>query len=139
MLRSLEGVKLLSLDALLVTTIGSFEGGNALKVMLANSAADKTLLPSVRQLKDLLASLEHRCVRSGFTDSVLGYQPFLTSSQALFGTQAHDLWSRCALYPDPVGIEKLVDAFRQLSRIGDAQQVTIRTTTSAPWIMIYAK
>ena len=139
LVRSLAGVQFLGLVTSLVTTIGAFQGGNALEAMLTSWAADKTLLPTARQLKDLLASLEHRCMRSGFADSVLGYHILLTTSLNLSGTQAHDLWRGCAQYPEAVGIAMLVDAFRQLSRIGDAQQVTIRTTACAPWIVAFTK
>lgn len=139
LVRSLAGVQFLGLAASLVTSIGSFQGGNALAAMLIDSAADKTLLPTARQLGDLLTSLEHRFVRSGFADSVLGYHIFLTNSQALSGTQAQNLWRGCALHPEPKGVAMLVDAFRQLSRIGDAQRITIKTTTCAPWIAAFTK
>ena len=78
-------------------------------------------------------------MRSGFADSVLGYHILLTTSLNLSGTQAHDLWRGCAQYPEAVGIAMLVDAFRQLSRIGDAQQITIKTTACAPWIVAFTK
>ena len=139
LVRSLAGVQFLGLAASLVTSIGSFQGGNALEAMLVNTAADKTLIPTARQLKDLLASLEHRCVRSGFADSVLGYHAFLTKPQALSGTQAQNLWRGCTLYPEPAGIAMLVDAFRQLSRVGGARQITIKTTACAPWIAAFTK
>ena len=139
LVRSLAGVQFLGLAASLVTTIGPFQGGNALEAMLISSAADKTLLPTARQLKDLLASLEHRCVRAGFADSVLGYQILLTKSQNLSGTQALDLWKGCTLHPEPAGVAVLVDAFRQLSRIGDVQRIIIRTTACAPWIVAFTR
>lgn len=139
LVRSLAGVQFFGLAASLVTSIGPFQGGNALEAMLAGSAVDKTLLPTARQLKDLLASLEHRCVGSGFADSVLGYQILLTKSRSLSDAQARDLWRGSALYPEPVGIAMLVDAFRQLSRIGDAQQITIKATACAPWVVAFTK
>lgn len=139
LVRSLAGVQFLGLAASLVTSIGSFQGGNAIAAMLVDSAADKTLLPTPRQLGDLLTSVEHRCVRSGFADSVLGYHIFLTNSDALSGTQAQDLWKGCALHPEPEGVAKLVGAFRQLSRIGDAQQVILKTTACAPWVVAFTK
>lgn len=139
LVRSVAGVQFLGLAASLVTTIGSFQGGNALAIMLVNSAADKTLIPTARQLKDLLASLEPRCVRSGFAESVLGYHTFLTKSQALSGTQAQNLWRGCTLYPEPAGIAMLIDAFRQLSSVGGARQISIKTTACAPWIIAFTR
>ena len=139
LVRSLAGVQFLGLAASLVTSIGSFEGGNALAAMLVDSAADKTLVPTARQLGDLLKSVEHRCVRSGFADSVLGYHIFLTSQEDLSRTQAQDLWRDCALHPEPEGVAMLVDAFRQLSRVGHAQGITIKSTACAPWIIAFTK
>ena len=53
LVRSLAGVQFLGLATSLVTTIGAFQGGNALDAMLTGSAANRTLLPTARQLKDL--------------------------------------------------------------------------------------
>lgn len=129
--RSLAGIQFLALAAALVTTLGPYNGGNALEAMLKSSAADKTLLPSARQLRDLLASLEHRCVLSGFADSVVGWQLFLSE------LPQSKLWN----YPGSDGLEKLIDAFRQLSRIGDTDpmSVTLTTTTCAPWVVAFTK
>src|SRR5271170_3617499 len=103
LLGSLAGIQFLALAATLVTTVGPYDGGNALETMLKSSAADKTLLPSARHLKDLLASLEHRCVLSGFADTVIGWQIFLSirprrptsspnSGRVLHSTQAQMAW-----------------------------------------------
>lgn len=128
---SLAGIQFLALAASLVTTVGPYEGGNALEAMLKKSAADKKLLPSARQLRDLLASLEHRCVLSGFADSVVGWQMFLSE------LPQSRLWN----YPSVDGLEKLVDAFRQLSKIGDNEpiSVTVTTATCAPWVIAFTK
>lgn len=72
--RSLAGVQLLGLAAALISSVDMFEGANALSAMLMASASDKTLLPTTRQLKDLLVVMEHRVNRSGFTDIWVGYQ-----------------------------------------------------------------
>jgi hypothetical protein len=92
--RSLEGIQFLALVASFVTTVEPYNGGNALEAMLKNSAADKTLLPSARQLRDLLASLEHRCVLSGFADSVVGWQLFLSDlpQSKLWNYPDSDAW-----------------------------------------------
>lgn len=71
--RSLAGVQFLALAAALVSSVDMYEGADAISMMLATSAADKTLLPTARQLKDLMAVTEHRLNRSGFTDICVGY------------------------------------------------------------------
>jgi hypothetical protein len=141
LIRSEAGVQFLGLAAALVTTMGPSQGGNALAAMLKNSAVDKTLLPTATQLKELLASMEHRCVACGFSDLVLGYQILLSKPPALSAQQAFDLWQGSASYPDPSGLEKLVDAFRQLSRVGDADvhSIVIKTTACSPWVIAFTR
>jgi hypothetical protein len=118
--------------------VGPYDGGNALETMLKSSAADKTLLPSARHLKDLLASLEHRCVLSGFADTVIGWQIFLSNSPQTSDEFAR-FWKVSTLYPSSDGLEKLVDAFRQLSRIGDATSITLKTAACTPWVVAFTK
>lgn len=50
--KSMAGVQFLGLAAALVTTMGEFEAANALLLMMRGSAADKTLLPTTKQLRD---------------------------------------------------------------------------------------
>ena len=120
-----------------------FEGANALSVMLTASASDKTLLPTLSQLKDLLAVMEHRVLRSGFTDIWVGYQILRSGGfrpsfdrdyhegpyklEDLMGTPASD------------GVSKLVEAFRQLNRLGDATTIVVRATSCAAWVMAFTR
>ncbi|KAL3608805.1 hypothetical protein FPOAC2_03815 [Fusarium poae] len=55
--KSSAGVRFLGLAAALVTTMGPFESVNAISLMLDSAAADRTLVPSNRQVRDLLAVL----------------------------------------------------------------------------------
>ena len=81
--KSQAGVQFLGLAAALVTSMEGYRAGASLHKMLESSASDKTLLPTTRQLKDLLLSLEPRLVRSGFLNTVIGWQSFLTQSSAI--------------------------------------------------------
>ena len=141
--RSLAGVQFLGLAAALTSSVDMFEGANALGAMLMASASDKTLLPTARQLKDLLAVMEHRVNRSGFTDIWVGYQTLLLGG--LRASSDHDNGRRWRNSTELVGtpgidgISKLVEAFRQLNRIGDATAITIRTTSCAPWVMAFTR
>jgi hypothetical protein len=89
--KSQAGIQFLGLVAAMVTTMGEFVGGAALHEMLMSSAADKTLLPTTRQLKDMLASLKHRCQLSGFANHVLGWEVFF--GKALSEMAGYISWS----------------------------------------------
>lgn len=145
--RSLAGIQLLGLAAALIASVDMFEGANALSAMLMASASDKTLLPTARQLKDLLVVMEHRVNRSGFTDIWVGYQLLLFgglgASHKQSYSEAHEKrkvgLADLSHAPTIDGISKLVDAFRQLDRLGDAIAITIRTTSCAPWVMAFTR
>ena len=77
--QSLAGQQFLALAAALVTIMGSFELANALRAMLVSSAADKTLIPTVTQLKDLLAALKPSCHQARFADEVVGWHAHIYS------------------------------------------------------------
>ncbi|MCJ1471919.1 hypothetical protein MMC13_000560 [Lambiella insularis] len=116
--RRLAGIQFIGLAAALIPSYSLFDGATALAGMLRSSARDKTLLPPTRHLKDLLTSLEPRCVQMGFADLVLGWsqiisqQPELSSERRILGAGNY--------IPDLAGLKNLVDALRQLSRIGNA-------------------
>ncbi|KAF7505508.1 hypothetical protein GJ744_000755 [Endocarpon pusillum] len=134
--RSLAGVQFLGL-ASAMNTMDTHTAATALQAMLLSSAADKTLLATTKQLKDLLASLEDRCGQSGFTNTIVGWHLFL---KGMPRTQWHRLNNGHG-YPSPLGIEGLVNAFRQLCRLGQTsvQRVTIRCFHSSPWVIAFTK
>lgn len=136
--RSLAGVQFLALAAALVSSVEMYEGADAVSMMLAASAADKTLLPTARQLKDLMAVTEHRLNRSGFTDMCVGYQIMLLATPGMSDEQ-RDYWRCSDCYPKPDGIATLVNAFRELARIGETTAVTIRAGSCTPWVMAFTR
>ncbi|KAF4422038.1 hypothetical protein FACUT_10836 [Fusarium acutatum] len=75
--KSMTGVRFLGLAAALATSFDLFNCARALNVMLRSSASDLTMVPTARQLKDLLASLQPRSYRAGFSESVVGWQIML--------------------------------------------------------------
>ena len=144
--QSLAGIQFLGLAAALVSSVGNFQGANALSVLLMASASDKTLVPTVRQLKDLLGALEHRVNRSGFTDIWVGYQNLLIGSLGAFQEQSrlpsgksHREIMDFIAYPATEGIQKLVEAFRELDRLGNVIAVTIDAFSCAPWVMAFTR
>ena len=136
--RSLAGVQFLGLASALVSSMSTFEGANTLSIMLIGSASDKTLLPTPRQLKDLLGVMEHRFIRSGFADIWVGYQILLSSGLKPSANNDHDErpyeLDGLTKIPASDGVSKLVEAFRQLNRLGDATSISIRATSCAPWV-----
>ena len=144
--QSLAGVQFLGLAAALVSSVSMFEGANALSVLLLASASDKTLVPTVRQLKDLLGALEHRVNRSGFTDIWVGYHYLLAGSLCAFKAPGH---LPCGGFPRVVtefmtcpaikSVSKLVEAFQELDRLGNVIAITIHATSCAPWVMAFTR
>jgi hypothetical protein len=141
---SSAGIRFLGLAAAIVTTIGPFNSAKALDIMLRSSAKDLTLMPTVRQLSDLLGSLEARSYRCGFADLVVGWQLVLRreilpsiSSEAV----RQNLEQNALLVPSSETIASLVDTFRQIARIGTSTVigVTIQVRESAPWILAFAQ
>ncbi|KPM43551.1 hypothetical protein AK830_g2978 [Neonectria ditissima] len=135
---SQAGVRFLGLAAALVTTVGPYQGAKALEAMFVSSKAKLTDVPSTRQLRDVLASLEPRCLRSDFSHSVIGYQALLLARD---GDQPRPN-TVGLLVPTPEGIAALVDIFRQLARIGSATVTgaTIRVSRRcASWVLAFAR
>ena len=132
--KSLAGVQFLGLAAAVVTTFGAFHGGMALEALLKAAAADRTLLPTAKQLKHLLESLEPRCHKAGFAEELVGWQLLLPKSPKL-----RDDNYMCV--PSSEGLEALVDTFRQLCRIGEDTVTTavIRAYSCAAWVVAFTK
>lgn len=130
--RSQAGIQFIALAATLIPSLSAFDGATALAIMLKESAADKTLVPPVSQLKHLLLSLEHRCVRLGFSNHVFGwtrllYKPSIASAAFIGGIPTGCYLDRMSHVPSPDFIGKLVGALRQLSGTRDARSgITIR-------------
>ena len=133
--QSLAGIQFIALAAALVPSYSPFKGAVALEAMLRSSARDKTLLPPARHLKDLLMSLEHRCVQMGFGDLLLGWCQILHHQSELFSARISLVGSNYV--PDLDGLRKLVEALGQLSRIGNASSLKLKATGCIPWVAAF--
>ncbi|KEZ45149.1 Uncharacterized protein SAPIO_CDS2594 [Scedosporium apiospermum] len=135
-----SGVQFLGLAAALVTTMGAFESATALSLMLRNTTADKSLLPTTKQLRDLLSVLDARLSRARFTDSILGWHSYLYKHPDV-DDASRKVLQRASSYPSAEATEKLVYAFRQLHRIGDSSvsKVVIHVTSSSPWVIAFTR
>jgi hypothetical protein len=134
------GLQFLGLASALVSTMGPFRSAEGVWLMLETTATDKRLLPTSRQINDLLESLEPRCHSSGFLDLALTWQSKLREWEFAQG-EVPEVMERSSWYPRPDGLEKLIDAFRQLRRIGDTSvsRVSIRTTSCTPWVAAFTE
>ncbi|RMJ12253.1 hypothetical protein CDV36_008118 [Fusarium kuroshium] len=134
--RSMAGLQFLGLACALVTTMDAFQSGIAVHAMVEESAADKTLVPTEKQIIDLLKSIKPRCSRSGFANEVAGWQ-LLLSNSAHRGLPPY----RSMFCPHMEAVMALVDAFRQLRRVGgaDVAQVIIEVSECAPWVAAFTK
>jgi len=134
------GVQFLSLAAPLVTTLSPFNGAKSLLLMMKSSEAHTTQLPTTTQLEGLLSVLEARLHRSGYTDTVLGWHLILCSIPEL-NTELRNELREDSVTPSQEAIQKLVDTFRQLDRIGTATAVkaTVTVTSCAPWVIAFTR
>lgn len=131
------GVKFLGLAAAL-TSMDPFKCAQGLQRMIKNTASDDTLVPTVTQVQDLLEALAPRCQLSGFAGSVLAWQALLANHDSHPGPRQGDFQIWC---PPENALECLVDAFREIGRLGDssATGVTIRTTSYMAWIAAFVE
>ena len=135
---SLAGVRFLALATALVTSIDLFKAAQALSSMLESSASDQDILPTVLQLKELLASVEPRCQRSGFAEEIVGWQMMLRNALGI----SEDNYARPnTCFPSPGAIAEVVDTFRRLHRIGDStvESATFGVRRTAPWLIAFTK
>ncbi|KAG7425285.1 hypothetical protein Forpi1262_v013056 [Fusarium oxysporum f. sp. raphani] len=138
--KSLAGLQFLAFAAALVTWKDQFKAAGALHEMLINTASDKALVPTSRQVKVLLATIEPRCHRSSFADEIVGWQILLDrliTPRIEPATELCDGW----IAPGEQDLGNLVDALRQLSRVGNADitRVTIETRACAAWTIAFVK
>ena len=146
-------LRFLRLAAALINSTNLFHEVKAINIMLRSTASDQRLLPSPRQLRDLLASLKARSQRCGFAENVTGWHIFLLETvvphlhgennrKGLNDGRPED-WQNSVLRtaPSPEMVTQLVDTFRQLARIGGSTIVgaTIKVATAAPWVIAFAK
>ncbi|RGP80785.1 hypothetical protein FLONG3_1126 [Fusarium longipes] len=133
--KSQAGVQFLALASAFATWRNKFDAAQCLHSMLISTASDKALMPTVRQVKNLLISTEPRCHRSGFTDDVIGWHLLLKRHPALSNCHVMDE----PYIPDGEAMANMVDALRQLNRIGaaDITRVIIRTGVNASWIIAF--
>lgn len=135
---SSAGVRFLGLAAALLCVGDHFQAAQSLEMMIRSSAGADQLLPTVRQLKELLLALEYKLNRVGFADSILGWGTFLTN-HPLVDLVFKERLEQAENSPSSEFLEKLVDALRGIGRLGDVSQLRIKTGSDCHWVVAFIK
>jgi predicted nucleotidyltransferase len=69
-----SGLRFLGLAATLHCTASNFIGAQALELMITSSAGQNQELPTVPQLQELLSAVEYKVNRTGFAESIIGWE-----------------------------------------------------------------
>ena len=125
------GLRFLALAACL-QTIDPWRAAELLKKLITESAADRLLVPTSQQIKQLLLALSYRLGCSGFADVVVGWRIWLEKTIGetidFFGSPSNDT------------LFHLIRALSETERIGEAHSVNVQISVSeAPWIIAYIK
>lgn len=146
LLLSTGGIRFLALAAAF-TTWGHFEAAQSTRQMLAETSRQGQVLPTVGQLQTLYKALEPKLARLGYADEIMQWHIQMVdhirksphaNDPALVDHLGVPLVTRLASangYPDPQTMAKLVNAFRELYRLGEASKVEIRASTASIWII----
>ncbi|KAF1353983.1 hypothetical protein BDV97DRAFT_367526 [Delphinella strobiligena] len=136
--KSFAGIQFLGLAASLLTTLTMYESAYAIHLLLRESTADKTLVPTRTQIQDLLVSLQARCQSVGFANSVVGWQILLSRLPRL-SSDEHSYLDWRSQPPSADGIMRLVDMMRQMYRLGPSSRMraVIRSSTCVPWTIAF--
>ncbi|ORY10159.1 hypothetical protein BCR34DRAFT_567224 [Clohesyomyces aquaticus] len=133
-----SGLRFLGLAATLICMADTFTASQALELMITSSAARGQILPSTSQLQHLLVALEHKLNRIGFAESVIGWETFITEHPAV--PDKFRIFNRMAIdHPSKESMRALVDAFRNLDRLGSATSIEIKAGTCCPWVVAFTK
>lgn len=139
--QNIAGLQFLGLAAALVTHWDLYSAAQTLQALLTSTANDKTLLPTARQITHLLTSLESRCHLAGFADDVEGWRLLLAKHPSTSEAYAFNKLVVRRPIPSSDAMVSLVDAPRQLSRVGgaDITGITVTAATGVPWIIGFVK
>ena len=126
-----SGLRFLSLVACLLT-IDHWTAAGALSELITSTAADRTLVPTSYQLKQLMHALDYKLACSGFADTVLGYGIWLDHQiqRVTISTAS----------PSAKVVVQLVKAMSSLGRMGEVHKMYVQIPAGqAPWIIAFIK
>ena len=125
------GLRFLALAACLVT-IDWWRAAELLRKLITSTAADKRLIPTSQQIKQLLNAVSYRLSCSGFADNIIGWKIWIEKSI--------DDGSLTIGAPSSDTLFKLISTLSDLERLGEAQSVHVETPIDgAAWIIAFIK
>jgi len=104
-------------------------------MLLTTSAIEKEDCPGVLLFKAQLDVLEPDHVRTGFWDDVLGYARLVSDISVLDGRNL------AAAGPEPKVVAKVVEAFRETGRLGQAENTSLvlKASRFVPWLAAFTR
>lgn len=149
------GVRFLGLASALLCTMDSKFRGAALHRMLQatrSPSLDDRAVPTNQQLAALVEALEPKLSRTGFTESVAGWQVYLVNLRDV-DPAFTQLCRDDSAHPSVEMLHAIVSAFRHIDLIGETDNggepargqsdtvthVEIRTNQAIPWITAFTK
>ncbi|KAL2846482.1 hypothetical protein BJX68DRAFT_268572 [Aspergillus pseudodeflectus] len=138
--KTAAGVQFLGLACALSNSVPLFEAAAAIRGMLeATNGGDKVQIPSGDHLRDYLAALVPRCSFAGFGEILVGHRSRI--GQALAPYEYRPFEYETQGFPSSGAIKDIVEAFRDIGRIGDNEirGIQIRACKCAPWIAAFTE
>ncbi|KAI1619617.1 hypothetical protein EDD37DRAFT_201298 [Exophiala viscosa] len=131
--RSDAGQRFLGLAACLLT-FDQWSAAQTFQELIIATAADKLLVPTARQLQDLLTYLESRLGRSDFSTNVVGWQLHIDNMRRQS--------MRTHYAPSGAVTQKVVEALSSLQRLGDQRRHSLKIEIvhqEAAWVIALIK
>ncbi|XWW96067.1 hypothetical protein V2A60_004037 [Cordyceps javanica] len=138
---SQAGLQFLGLATALGASMDTFRCTKLIHHMLDNSTGDKSMVPTLMQVEDLMESLVPRCRLSSFGDELVGWHCLLSKLVHQHDKKLDKYMASHRGAPSADSLKGVVDAFRELYRIGDSGAVRAVFTVSnlAPWLTTFTK
>ena len=137
--KSIAGVNFLALATALISVDNTFSAATAIQMMIMDTAADKTMVPSAYQLKDLLDVLEPQLTRLEWLTDVLAWKDWWTRNVNLTEEGRQSMREFGGAITTSQSVLSIVTALRKVSRIGEAKTVNITIGEPAPWLTAFTK
>ncbi|KAL6798621.1 hypothetical protein J3E68DRAFT_400324 [Trichoderma sp. SZMC 28012] len=149
-------MRFLCLAAALVTSVGSFDGANAIITMMNDfKLHEKQVIPTPRQLVDILKSLEAKSAFCGFAELMVQWEIHLrqevfprafdpmAETRDASSQERLDLARKLILkgHPPPHIIARIVDAFKTVAivKYRAIAEVEIKVGTGAAWVLAFTQ
>ncbi|TQV93800.1 hypothetical protein IF1G_07532 [Cordyceps javanica] len=138
---SQAGLQFLGFVTALGASMDTLQCTKVIHGMLEVSTADKSIVPTMMQMEDLIESLVPRCRLSSFGDELVGWHCLLSKLVHQYDEDLDKYMTSNRGAPSADSLKGVVDAFRELYRSGDNGAVRAVFTVSdlAPWLTTFTK